>query len=257
MMPPNYMQMRGLVAGARRRRRAVAARRRRRGARAVAPGSRRRSTTLVTAGTQAHPICNPNNPTGARLTHAELDGSAVSRPGRRLDRVRRDLSRRRDRRRRDADGVGPIRARDRHERPVEGVRPARPADWMGRAPAGCRRRAAGAFTTTRRSRPARSTTASRASRSHRPAATGCSRARAAIISANYPVVRDGSRTRAGTRHTSRRKRARSCSSAIATPSTRRARRAAARRAGRPDRCPAITSRWTATCGSASERIPRT
>ena len=71
--------------------------------------------TLVTERTRAILICNPNNPTGARLTASELDEICTDcRSFRRMGRVGRDLPRRRARRRRDADCMGSLRARDRH-----------------------------------------------------------------------------------------------------------------------------------------------
>ncbi len=54
------------------------------------------------------------------------------RPARQLDPLRRDLSRRRARRPRNADDLGPLRSGDRHERAVEGVRAARAAHRLDR-----------------------------------------------------------------------------------------------------------------------------
>ena len=53
---------------------------------------------LVTARTKLIVICTPNNPTGARLTAASSTIARDRRPSRRLDAVRRGLSRRRARR---------------------------------------------------------------------------------------------------------------------------------------------------------------
>ena len=81
-------------------------------------------------------VCNPNNPTGARSTADDLDRIAAIAGATAAGSVGRDLPRRRARRPRDADDVGPLRSRDRHQRAVEGVRLARPAHRMDRrAPA--------------------------------------------------------------------------------------------------------------------------
>ena len=78
-------------------------------------------------------ICNPNNPTGARLTAADLDGIAriADRHGAWIlsDEVYRGA---------ELDGVetasmwGRSRTRDRHQRAVEGLRTARPAHRLDR-----------------------------------------------------------------------------------------------------------------------------
>ena len=78
-------------------------------------------------------VCNPNNPTGAVLSEAEMEAVIeVAAKARRLDRRRRDLPRRRGRHRRHvAHVLGPPRQGRDHERPVEGVRDARSAGRMG------------------------------------------------------------------------------------------------------------------------------
>ena len=96
------------------------------------------------------------------------------RPARQLDRLRRDLSRRRARRPGNADALGPLRSRHRHQRAVEGVRAAGPAHRLDRGAAVAASRRSGRITTTRRSRQARSATRSRAARSSRPRASACS-----------------------------------------------------------------------------------
>ena len=136
-------------------------------------------------------ICTPNNPTGARLTAAELD--AVAAVADRIGcwvRVRRDLSRRRARRRRVAVDVGPRRARHRDERTVEGLRPAGAAGGLGRVgPPSVADVALGAITTTRRSRPGalsdRLATVALAPPTRGAAARA---ARAAILRENLPRV---------------------------------------------------------------------
>ena len=88
--------------------------------------------TLVTPRTKLIAICNPNNPTGARLTPSELDaiGAIADKHGAWVH-VRRDLPRRRARRPRHALHVGPRGARHHHEWAVEGVRPARAENRLG------------------------------------------------------------------------------------------------------------------------------
>ena len=75
--------------------------------------------------------------------------------------------------------MGAIRSRDRHERVVEGVWPARACGSDGWRVRRMSSSSAGPFMTTRRSLPARSTIASRAWHSDRPAAPCCSREREA------------------------------------------------------------------------------
>ena len=180
-------------------------------------------SALVGNRTKAILICNPNNPTGARLTSAELDGICrIAVANRRMDPLRRDLPRRRARRRRDGDGVGPHGARDRHERAVEGLRPAGTCASGGSPGRPRSSRRCGASTTTRRLRPAPSTIGWRGSRSRRRGARNCSRARGASCA---PTIRSCAtgwpRARRSCR-TSPRRPAPSPSSAITTRSTRRA-----------------------------------
>ena len=79
VMTPNYMQVRGLARGARRDVRALAARARTRARRSSRGGGpiSTRCDALVTDRTRAILICNPNNPTGARLTPPSSTGSAA------------------------------------------------------------------------------------------------------------------------------------------------------------------------------------
>ena len=123
--------------------------------------------------------------TGATLD--EICRIAVSR--RRVGGRRRDLSRRGARGGRYADRVGTLRACHRHERAVEGA-----TACPGSASAGSSRRpisspTSGRSTTTRRSRPAGSTTGSRGSRSSRRGARSLLARTRGIIRANYPIVR--------------------------------------------------------------------
>ncbi len=86
---------------------------------------------VVSERTRAIIICTPNNPTGARLTAAELDRDRGDRGASRLvGDLGRGVSRRRARRRGVAVDVGPLRSRHRDERPVEGVRAARTPHWL-------------------------------------------------------------------------------------------------------------------------------
>ena len=180
-LTPNYMQARGPRARARGDRPPVARcapRQRIRGA--LERRSRRAATRSSPPKTRAILLCNPNNPTGARLDARDARRGLPDRVHRRrLGDRRRDLSRRGAGGGRYADGVGPIRARRRHQRPVEGVRPARAADRLGRRAARRSSPTCGRSTTTRRSRRAGSTIGSRASRSSRRGARRCSRGRAA------------------------------------------------------------------------------
>ena len=188
VMMPNYMQVRGLARGLQANVTALASRRRqRRRARrdggpistACAPSSRTRTRAIL--------VCNPNNPTGARLTAAELDEiCAHRRQAWRMDRLRRDLPRRRAGWRRDADDVGAVRAGDRYVRPVESLRPARTARGLARCPSRHGRPAVGLFTTTRRSHRARSAIVSRALRWRRRAAPCSSPEREAFFEPTIP-----------------------------------------------------------------------
>ena len=112
------------------------------------------------------------------LQSEQPDRRAVRRPrisiasprspsGTALDAVRRDLPRRRARRPRDADDVGPLRSRDRHERTVEGVRPAGPAHRLDRRTAVARRVAVVVSRLHDDFARARSATSSRGARSSR------------------------------------------------------------------------------------------
>ena len=102
--------------------------------------------------TKAVMVCNPNNPTGHVLTEDEMDAVvAAAEPGRRVDRLGRDLPRSRGRHGRGlADVLGPLRQGRRDERPVEGVRDAGPADRLGPRTAGPFAKESGSATTTRR-----------------------------------------------------------------------------------------------------------
>ena len=140
MMVPNYMQTWGLARAfggdVTRMAAGRSAERRRAGGvdvDALEAARHARATKLII-------ICNPNNPTGARIDAADLDRiAAVAGAARRLDAVGRDLPRRRARRTRNAVDVGPLRSRDRHERAVEGLRAAGPAHRLDRRAAGARR----------------------------------------------------------------------------------------------------------------------
>ena len=98
---------------------------------------------------------------------------------RQLDPLRRDLSRRRARRPRDADDLGPIRSRHRHQRAVEGVRAARAAHRLDRRAAAAHRVAVvvSRLHDDRARRAERRAGAARAA--SRRSASGCSRGRAA------------------------------------------------------------------------------
>ena len=111
----------------------------------------------------------------------------------------------------------------RDERPLEGVRTARPAHRVGRRASARSSTRSGASTTTRRSRRARSTIGWRGM-ALAPARRAQLLARTrGILRANYPILRRlARRARAAASLTCLPRRAPSPSSAIITPSTRRA-----------------------------------
>ena len=87
----------------------------------------------VTPRTRFIAVCNPNNPTGARLDEAEIAGlCAIAADPRVLGAGRRDLPRRRARRPRHTVGLGSSRPHRRDRRSLESLRAPRVADRLDR-----------------------------------------------------------------------------------------------------------------------------
>ena len=257
LMTPNYMQVRGPRA--------------RRSARPSRPWRLRASTRTPDAGRadldgaeHARHARHARDPALQSRTTRPAPGSTRDdarrdlpprRRGRRLGRRRRDLPRRGARRRRHADGLGPLRARGRHERAVEGLRPARPADRLDRRAARSRRGPVGR-PRLHDDRARRDQRSARAHRARAGAARGsCSRGRAASSARTTRSSGAGSSGRTASA-TSRRRPGPSRFVRHAHPiALVRADRAAARRSAASSSCPATSSTWTATSGSASDPIP--
>ena len=128
-MTPNYMQPSGRAGAGRAA--TVAAQRRRDGT-TRGPWISTGCEGWLRQAPAAILLCNPDNPTGARLTADELDEDLPHRRQRgRLGDGRRDLPGRRTRGRRDADRLGPLRSRPWSPAGYQRHTASRPADRLG------------------------------------------------------------------------------------------------------------------------------